>query len=87
MVLIKYQNFKSFKQWLMQFIDKDDRYGDLARDVKSDDDFPSTDNRYDIEWYLTIKCNACNDAVITFQSAFDDYENYVRSLQIINKKE
>ena len=62
-----------------QFIDHQTRYGDLARDVRDDYDFPTTDIRYDIEWYLTVKCNACNDALITFQSAFDDYEIYVKS--------
>lgn len=70
---------KSFCQWMNRFEDEETRYGDLVRDMKSDYDFPDNNDRYEIEWYLSVKCNACNDALDTFRSAFDDYEIYTKS--------
>ncbi|MHA7647336.1 YozE family protein [Nitrosopumilus sp. S4] len=70
----------TFFEWIMQFVDKEIAYGDLARDMKDDSDLPETNKRDEYEWYFSTIKNCCNDAFFTFHSAFDEYEKYLKSL-------
>lgn len=67
---------KTFKEWIMQYVELEIAYGDLARDMRDDSELPETNQREDYEWHLNTK-NACYNACSTFDSAFNDYEKYL----------
>jgi hypothetical protein len=70
-----------FKEWIMQFLKDDTPFGDLARDIASDHyDFPSSNQRQVIDRYLDMEKMACENAMLTFRKAFDNYEDYVKSI-------
>ena len=85
MLMFDEKKIMSFREWMMQFIDQPTPYGDLVRDMKSDHDLPESNKRYDIERYLDLERSACENALMTFQNAYDDYEIYVESVNLRNK--
>ncbi len=67
----------TFKEWIMQYVELEIAYGDLARDMRDDSELPDTNQREEYEWYLNNIKNACYNACSTLSSAFDDYEKYL----------
>lgn len=73
-----------YEYMLERYLEKDNRFGDLARDMKSDKDFPKdSKDRKTIKEYLE-KCGACENCMLTFKSA---WTNYRRALRKYNKTE
>lgn len=70
----------------MQFVDRDNPYGDLVRDMRDDSNLPDSNKRYDFDRYLDLERRACENAMITFHSAFDDYEIYLKFAYIDKNK-
>lgn len=72
-----------FKTWLKQFVKDMSPRGDLARDVRSDEEFPrerSIDmnmRRSVIRTYLE-DAGACNGCLDAFDEAWKDYEIYTK---------
>ena len=65
---------KSFYSWLSQFKDENAAIGDLARDARSDADFPRRSISYrHLKDYLEGK-NACDAAMDVFTDAFAQYK-------------
>lgn len=65
---------KTFYSWLLQFHDDDTAIGDLARDARSDADFPRRSISYrHLKDYLESK-NACDAAMNVFTDAFAQYK-------------
>ena len=65
---------KSFYSWLLQFKNDDTAIGDLARDARSDSEFPRRSISYGhLEKYLESK-HACDAAMRVFTEAFDKYK-------------
>lgn len=83
MLLVKDDKVKPFVEWLMQFVDREIPFGDLAKDMRDDHDLPDSNKKEDFEWHLS-KSNACYDALTTLSDAFEEYEKYVTSMQQIN---
>ena len=65
---------KTFYSWLLQFHDDDTVIGDLARDARSDADFPRRSISYrHLQDYLESK-NASDAAMDVFTDAFARYK-------------
>ena len=65
---------QSFYSWLLQFKNDDTAIGDLARDARSDADFPRRSISYRrLKDYLESK-NACDAAMDVFTDAFAQYK-------------
>lgn len=63
----------TFYQWLLSQIDRDDRVGDVARDVAADEGFPRESNQYkEIELYLGV-IGACSAAIESFKEGWLEY--------------
>jgi len=75
--LVDEEEVKSFKEWIKQFIEDQSPFGDLARDMKKDLDLPDSNKRNEIHRYLDMECNACENALDVFNTAFDQYEKYL----------
>ena len=60
----------NFNSWIKQFLNEDSPYGDLARDIQRDQDFPKN-----VTSWSQIE-NHFPNAYVTdvAQSAFEDYE-------------
>lgn len=66
---------QSFYSWLLQFKDDYTAIGDLARDARSDADFPRRSMSYrHLKDYLESK-HACDAAMNVFKEAFDQYKD------------
>lgn len=63
----------TFKTYMKQFINADTPLGDLARDIKSDRDFPSTKDRRTIKLHL-VNAGAYHGAMAIFNVAYDMYK-------------
>ena len=68
--------YTSFRRWLLEKYLKDNSpYGDFARDVKIDDDFPrKARDGYEIKWYLENK-NCCAECLETFEDLWKEYKD------------
>ena len=65
---------KRFYSWLSQFKDENAAIGDLARDARSDADFPRRSVSYrHLKDYLECK-HASEDAMNVFTDAFAQYK-------------
>ena len=65
---------QSFYSWLLQFKNDDTAIGDLARDARSDADFPRRSISYrHLKDYLECK-HACEAAMDVFTDAFAQYK-------------
>ena len=67
----------SFKEWIKKFSDEDSPLGDLASDVGSDDRFPRHSRAYYQIHNHLIGMSACDDALDTFEVAWNLYEKEV----------
>ena len=74
----------NFRNWIIiKYFGKDNRFGDLANDIKASEDFPDTSNRSlkeekeTITTYLYRK-NACGACMDTFFDAFKRYARWVK---------
>lgn len=73
-----------FKDWLRRFEKDENPRGDLARDVRSDKDFPCEKSVWlkkretMIRSYLE-EAGACNGCLDAFDEAWKDYERFVHS--------
>ena len=66
----------SFRRWLIRNYDQDDTpEGDFARDVKWDEEFPLSNTKRAISWYLMMR-GACREAQDTFVSLWKQYAEY-----------
>lgn len=63
---------KKFKNWVKQFENEDDPWGDFARDVLEDTKFPDSSRKKDIMSYLTLK-RACSEAIEAFSELWVEY--------------
>lgn len=61
-----------FKEWIMQFEKDNSPIGDLAKDIKQDEQFPYTKDYKSILNYLESQ-NACDGAIKAFKHAFRIY--------------
>ena len=75
----------TFYEYMMKrYLGKNNRYGDLAMDMYTDQKFPrDATERETIKEYLK-KCGACENCMLTFKSA---WTNYRRALRKNNKTE
>ncbi|MGW7423655.1 YozE family protein [Streptomyces sp. NPDC054813] len=64
---------KSFTAWLKTQTDRDSGFGDLARDVANDHDWPSRKGRAGQRAYLE-ECGAIPAAIEMFEDAWARYE-------------
>ena len=64
---------KTFRVWLRRFEDDNNAIGDLARDIKDDNGFPTT-NKHNVILEYLYERNACYAALYTFQRAWDLYK-------------
>jgi uncharacterized protein YozE (UPF0346 family) len=62
-----------FKTWLKNFLKEDSAFGDLAKDVADDSEFPKQ-NKYDIILYYLQRQNAISDCITTFENAWREYK-------------
>ena len=62
----------TFKTWIKDFEDDDTPFGDLARDIKIDEEFPVTKKFEKIARHLR-DLNACQGAMRTFGEAFIEF--------------
>lgn len=68
---------KSFYSWLMQFKNDDTAVGDLARDVRTDSEFPRRSISYrHLKKYLESK-QAVDVVMNVFMEAFTQYKSEV----------
>ena len=66
-----------FKTWLLEnHIGQDTRIGDLARDVKQDGTFPSTDVFEDLYDYILDKPGSCYEANVALMEAYVAWWDY-----------
>lgn len=67
-----------FTKWLLTRIDRNDRIGDLARDVAMDEEWPYHFGCGMVEMavYLNGHVNACDDAIKTFEIAYKEYSRW-----------
>ena len=66
---------QSFYSWLLQFKNDDTAIGDLARDARSDADFPRRSISYrHLKYYLESR-HACDAALDVFTDAFAQYKD------------
>jgi len=63
----------TFRVWIRQFGEDGTSFGDLARDITDDSEFPKKNDHDVILEYLRIK-NACLACERTFQKAWSDYD-------------
>ena len=69
----------SFKTWLLEnHLGEDTRIGDLAEDVKQDEEFPVTDEFEDLYYYIEYKPGSCQDAAIALMAAYVGWYDYVQ---------
>ena len=63
---------------ITRYLGKNNRFGDLAGDMLSDEDFPVNNrNRKEIKSYL-IRQNACDACIETFSRAWRSYRRTIR---------
>jgi uncharacterized protein YozE (UPF0346 family) len=65
---------KTFRVWVRQFGEDNTPFGDLARDIADDSEFPKKNDHDTILEYLRIK-NACLACELTFEKAWSDYDS------------
>jgi uncharacterized protein YozE (UPF0346 family) len=63
-----------FHRWLETQCDRNDPVGDLARDVFSDGNFPTSEQSVEALVDYLHDTGACREAVMTLREAFDEYE-------------
>lgn len=69
---------KYFKTWLIKkYLKVENPFGDLARDIKGDRDFPRTNKQEKIYDYLWT-CNACSECLKTFNLAYEEYKREIK---------
>lgn len=66
----------TFKRWIMHFVDSDHIVGHLADDISTDDRFPAVNEYLAIYNYL-VDMNACSNALLAFDKAWQLYEREV----------
>jgi uncharacterized protein YozE (UPF0346 family) len=64
---------KTFRVWVRQFGDDSTQFGDLARDIADDSEFPKKNDHDTILEYLELK-RASTDCVATFEKSWSDYD-------------
>lgn len=70
----------SFYEYSRRFLDKQSPTGDLARDIRDDQLFSEVGNAYkDIKAYL-ITHNACDGALVAFETMWHSYLAFLRRL-------
>ena len=62
-----------YKCMIMNFLEDDSPLGDLARDMKSDRDFPKFSVTYDRIMNHLERCAACSDCFDTFNEGWNRY--------------
>ena len=62
-----------YKFMIMNFLEDDSPLGDLARDMKSDRDFPKFSVTYDRIMNHLERCAACSDCFDTFDEGWNRY--------------
>lgn len=70
-------NTTNFINWLKQFKDEDNRFGDLIRDIEDDYEFPKELRLYtfdDLKRYFEIK-GACSNCLKTLEDAIQLFSN------------
>lgn len=75
------QDYKvTFRTWILRHkLNKDTPIGDLARDIQSDINFPSTYEYSEMMGYLNYK-QACREAKIAFRCAYTQYRVYLNRI-------
>ena len=68
-----------FKTWLLEkHLGEDTRIGDLAEDVKQDEEFPVTDVFMELYNYILDKPGSCYEATIALMEAYVGWYDYVQ---------
>ena len=63
-----------YKFMIENYIKDDSPMGDLARDMKSDRDFPRRSICYTNIYYYLVKKNACDECLDSFHDAWKEYK-------------
>ena len=66
-----------FITWIIEQSERNDKIGDLSRDIKDDTKFPNKNSSFEkIKEYLEMS-GACDDAMITFKEAKKEYQTLI----------
>ena len=66
-----------FKTWLLEkHLGENTRIGDLAEDVKQDEEFPGTDVFEDLYDYILDKPGSCYEATVALMEAYVAWWDY-----------
>tara|TARA_B110000467_G_scaffold158877_1_gene175634 strand:- start:348 stop:566 length:219 start_codon:yes stop_codon:yes gene_type:complete len=63
----------NFKKWIAKHVNLQTPYGDLARDVKADNNFIDSNDVEEIEYYM-IQKSACIDCINVLHQAHTEYQ-------------
>lgn len=63
----------NYKQWMKQYIKDNNGFWDLARDIFSDENFPSS-KRYMVHFEYLISVSACDAAIDVLRETWLEYE-------------
>lgn len=66
---------KTFRAWLKTQEGKNTWIGDLAGDVRADEDSRSIGNTYSSWKNYLYSCNACDNALKALKQAWQEYKN------------
>ena len=67
-------NVSFYKFMTDNYIKEDSPAGDLARDIKSDRDFPKRSIKYSHIFDHLLENGACNDCITTFEDCWKEYK-------------
>ena len=71
---------KTFYTWLLAQDHRKDPVGDIARDIKRDEDLPEKKTKHSLLNYLLYTTNASFDAIKAFNQAWEEYKTFRESL-------
>jgi len=66
----------TFKKWIMKYVDECSPLGDLARDIKHDENFPRAACYKTLHKYL-MNQGAINDCLSAFEKAYALYKDEI----------
>lgn len=70
----------NFRTWLMRHVDDQSPVGDIARDVRADDEWPEVQYESFQLYYEHLKdMDASHDALEALEDAWDEYRGWARA--------
>lgn len=63
----------TYKEFILQFVEDDTAYGDIARDIAQDDAFPNTNDYEEMDYYLTLT-GASDSFLRVLEETYEEYK-------------